>query len=67
MRHRLQQTRFAFLLPPKARAKGRFLGFDHGVGHPLLLLCDTQALNCRKNKVLKDLNHYLSGRKWPTR
>jgi hypothetical protein len=25
MRHRLQQTRFAFLLPPKARAKGRFL------------------------------------------
>ena len=26
IRHRLQQTRFAFLLPPKARAKGRFLG-----------------------------------------
>ncbi len=25
MRHRLQQTRFAFLLPPKARTKGRFL------------------------------------------
>ena len=25
IRHRLQQTRFAFLLPPKARAKGRFL------------------------------------------
>ena len=25
MRHRLQQTRFAFLLPPKARAKGRLL------------------------------------------
>ena len=25
MRHRLQHTRFAFLLPPKARAKGRFL------------------------------------------
>jgi hypothetical protein len=25
LRHRLQQTRFAFLLPPKARAKGRFL------------------------------------------
>jgi hypothetical protein len=25
MRQRLQQTRFAFLLPPKARAKGRFL------------------------------------------
>jgi len=26
LRGRLQQTRFAFLLPPKARAKGRFLG-----------------------------------------
>jgi hypothetical protein len=26
IRHRLQHTRFAFLLPPKARAKGRFLG-----------------------------------------
>jgi hypothetical protein len=26
IRQRLQQTRFAFLLPPKARAKGRFLG-----------------------------------------
>ena len=25
LRQRLQQTRFAFLLPPKARAKGRFL------------------------------------------
>ncbi len=25
MRHRLQHTRFAFLLPPKARAKGRLL------------------------------------------
>jgi len=25
LRHRLQQTKFAFLLPPKARAKGRFL------------------------------------------
>jgi hypothetical protein len=25
IRHRLQQTKFAFLLPPKARAKGRFL------------------------------------------
>ena len=25
MRQRLQQTKFAFLLPPKARTKGRFL------------------------------------------
>jgi hypothetical protein len=29
MRQRLQQTRFAFLLPPKARAKGRFLSASH--------------------------------------
>jgi len=31
MRHRLQQTRFAFLLPPKARAKGRFLSVSRQV------------------------------------
>src|SRR5262245_42061972 len=37
-------------------------GFDHGVGHPLLLLCDAKALNCRKNKEFKGLVHYA---KWP--
>src|SRR5437879_585097 len=26
------------------------LGFDHGVGHPLLLLYDAKAPNCQKNK-----------------
>jgi hypothetical protein len=31
LRHRLQQTRFAFLLPPKARAKGRFLSVSRQV------------------------------------
>jgi hypothetical protein len=31
IRHRLQQTRFAFLLPPKARAKGRFLSVSRQV------------------------------------
>jgi hypothetical protein len=31
MRHRLQQTRFAFLLPPQARAKGRFLSVSRQV------------------------------------
>ncbi len=25
---------------------GVFFGFDHGVGHPLLLLCDAKAANC---------------------
>jgi len=34
------------------------LGFDHGVGHPLLLLYNAKAPNCRKNKVFKGLGHY---------
>jgi hypothetical protein len=37
-------------------------GFDHGVGHPLLLLYDAKAPNCRKNKVFKGLGHYAE---WP--
>jgi hypothetical protein len=39
-----------------------FKGFDHGVGHPLLLLCDAKAPNCRKNKTFKDIGHYSE---WP--
>src|SRR5438876_11476535 len=38
-------------------------GFDHGVGHPLLLLGDAKIHNYRKNKVFKDLGHYSE---WPT-
>jgi hypothetical protein len=38
------------------------MGFDHGVGHPLLLLGDAKALNCRKNKAFNDLDHYSE---WP--
>jgi hypothetical protein len=34
------------------------LGFDHGVGHPLLLLCHAKAPNCRKNKAFNGLGHY---------
>jgi hypothetical protein len=34
------------------------IGFDHGVGHPLLLLYDAKAHNCRKNNVFKGLGHY---------
>ena len=30
IRQRLEQTRFALLLPPKARTKGRFLGVSEG-------------------------------------
>jgi hypothetical protein len=33
-------------------------GFDHGVGHPLLLLCDSKAPHCRKNRAFKDLGPY---------
>jgi hypothetical protein len=37
-------------------------GFDHGVGHPLLLLRDAKAPPCQKNKAFKDLGHYPE---WP--
>ena len=37
-------------------------GFDHGVGHPLLLLYNAKAPNCRKNKAFNGLGHYSE---WP--
>jgi insertion element IS1 protein InsB len=37
-------------------------GFDHGVGHPLLLLSDAKTHNYRKNNMLNDLARYS---KWP--
>jgi hypothetical protein len=37
-------------------------GFDHGVGHPLLFLCDAKVPNYRKNKAFKGLGHYSE---WP--
>jgi hypothetical protein len=40
------------------QARERFFGFDHGVGHPLLLLYDAKAPSGRKNKVFKGLGHY---------
>ena len=49
-------------LPELERLYRTFFGFDHGVGHPLLLLCDAKTPNCRKNKVFKDLGHYAE---WP--
>src|SRR5207249_7754667 len=57
--------------PPKAGhfitsvdlALHRLFGFDHGVSHPLLLLYDAKAPNCRKNKAFKGLGHYSE---WPT-
>jgi hypothetical protein len=44
------------------QARRRQTGFDHGVGHPLLFLCDANVPNYRKNKRLKDLGHYSE---WP--
>src|SRR5690242_20213308 len=37
-------------------------GLDHGVGHPLLLLCGAKVSNYRKNKEFNDLGHYSE---WP--
>ena len=36
------------------------MGFDHGVGHPLLLLYDAKVPNCQKSKKFKGLGHYPS-------
>src|SRR6267143_206640 len=38
------------------------VGFDHGAGHPLLLVCNAKALNYRKNKAFNDLAYYSE---WP--
>src|SRR5215831_5026938 len=38
------------------------IGFDHGAGHPLLLLCNAKASNYSKNKAFNDLAHYSE---WP--
>jgi hypothetical protein len=35
-------------------------GFDHGVGHSLLLLYDAKAPHYQKSKEFKGLNHYPS-------
>lgn len=43
MRHRLQQTRCAFLLPPKARAKGRFLSASRQAEWGLHTLASLEA------------------------
>jgi hypothetical protein len=45
------------------RTLGRLkFGFDHGAGHPLLLLCDAKAPNLRNNKAFRSLWHYFE---WP--
>jgi hypothetical protein len=37
-----------------------FFGFDHGVGHSLLLLYDAKAPRGQKSKEFKGLGHYPS-------
>src|SRR5712691_9813058 len=54
-------------VPPSGQRKGKYSanplpGFDHGVGHPPLLLCNTKAPNYRNKKAFKDLGHYSE---WP--
>ena len=49
-------------VPPSIESSYTLLGFDHGVGHPLLHLCDAKAPHCRKNKAFKGLCHYSE---WP--
>jgi hypothetical protein len=52
-----------WFVPPQGLS-GRNSGFDHGVGHPLMLLCHVKAPNYRKKKAFKDLAYYFE---WPTR
>ena len=47
---------------PKTEKILAVYGFDHGVGHPLLLLGDAKAPNFRKNNAFNDLGHYSE---WP--
>ena len=49
---------FEFPTPPQRAV----FGFDHGVGHPLLLLCNTNAHNHRKSEGFKHLDNYSE---WP--
>ena len=44
------------------RLRHALAGFDHGVGHPLLFLCDAKVPNYRKNKGFKVLGPYAE---WP--
>ena len=49
-------------LPGAGSGHVPLVGFDHGVGPPLLFLCDAKASNYKKNNRLEDLGHYAE---WP--
>jgi len=63
MRHRLQQTRFAFLLPPKARAKGRFLSASRQAAWGLRTLAYLEAKEREASPEVSALAQALRGLK----
>ena len=63
MRHRLQQTRFAFLLPPKARAKGRFLSASRQAEWGLRTLAYLEAKEREASPEVSALAQALRGLK----
>jgi hypothetical protein len=63
MRHRLQQTRFAFLLPPKARTKGRFLSASRQAQWGLRTLAYLEAKEREASPEVSALAQALRGLK----
>lgn len=63
IRHRLQQTRFAFLLPPKARAKGRFLSASRQAAGGLQTLAYLEAKEREASPDVSALAQALRGLK----
>jgi hypothetical protein len=63
IRHRLQQTKFAFLLPPKARAKGRFLRVSRQAPWGLQSLAYLEAKERQRSPEAPSLAQALRGLK----
>jgi len=63
MRQRLQQTRFAFLLPPKARTKGRFLSASRQAEWGLQTLAYLEAKQREASSEVSALAEALRGLK----
>jgi hypothetical protein len=63
IRSRLQQTKFAFLLPPKARAKGRFLSVSRQAEWGLQTLAYLESKEREPSPEAQELAHALRGLK----
>ena len=63
IRQRLQQTKFAFLLPPKARAKGRFLSVSRQAEWGLLTIAYLDEKEREQSPEASTLAHSLRGLK----